>query len=110
MESAVTAPVSGHVKRVVVHEGQLSSLIFKLRIDISFLLRRLYQPGRSRGGNRPLGTGMYRILLLEGIKRKMGTRSVILLFRLYHHQSLLSFRKIGEKEERREAYKCISIH
>lgn len=26
MESAVTAPVSGHIKRVVVHEGMLAVL------------------------------------------------------------------------------------
>ena len=27
MESAVTAPVSGHIKRVVVHEGMLLSIV-----------------------------------------------------------------------------------
>ena len=31
MESAVTAPVSGHVKRVVVHEGMLSPLVIGMR-------------------------------------------------------------------------------
>lgn len=29
MESAVTAPVSGHVKRVVVHEGKQTLCCFK---------------------------------------------------------------------------------
>ena len=47
MESAVTAPVSGHVKRVVVQEGE--RLLFSLLAVhvLTLVHRRLHQPGRS---------------------------------------------------------------
>jgi pyruvate carboxylase len=34
MESAVTAPVSGHVKRVVVHEGDTIATISKISLIV----------------------------------------------------------------------------
>ena len=53
MESAVTAPVSGHIKRVVVQEGAFM-LSICLRSAIQCLYRRLDQPGRLGRGARPL--------------------------------------------------------
>ncbi len=44
MESAVTAPVSGHIKRVVVHEG--GHLVIRSRFpNPRPRYRRLHQPG-----------------------------------------------------------------
>lgn len=47
MESAVTAPVSGHIKRVLVHEGGL--LYVFLGHIFERVPRRLDQSGRSCG-------------------------------------------------------------
>jgi hypothetical protein len=53
MESAVTAPVSGHVKRVVVHEGRFFSAMY-IYPSQHLSSRRLHQPRRSRRGDRSL--------------------------------------------------------
>ena len=45
MESAITAPVSGHIKRVLVHEGAL--FLCFARAVFECVSRRLDQPGRS---------------------------------------------------------------
>ncbi len=53
MESAVTAPVSGHVKRVVVHEGGLMLPSWKSNLfsDADVARRGLNRPRRPRCGN-----------------------------------------------------------
>lgn len=51
MESAVTAPVSGHVKRVVVHEGKSAYVNIEDIADHFHTPRRFHQPGRFDGGN-----------------------------------------------------------
>jgi hypothetical protein len=51
MESAVTAPVSGHVKRVVVHEGDTIANNIKDIANHAFTLRGFDQPGRFDSGN-----------------------------------------------------------
>lgn len=49
MESAVTAPVSGHIKRVVVQEGKRGVVL--INHSLTVLLRRLHCPRRSHGRN-----------------------------------------------------------
>ena len=53
MESAVTAPVSGHVKRVVVHEGELMLRSWKSNksSDVNAARRGLHRPRGPRCGN-----------------------------------------------------------
>jgi hypothetical protein len=52
MESAVTAPVSGHVKRVVVHEGEIIDNKNHNILDNASTLRGFDQSRRFDGGNR----------------------------------------------------------
>ena len=54
MESAVTAPVSGHIKRVLIQEGVWFCIVLGLLFEC--VSRRLAQPGRSCGRDRSLKT------------------------------------------------------
>ena len=56
MESSVTAPVSGHVKRVVVHEGMLMLRCWKSSslTGVNTARRGFNRPRRPCCGNRTL--------------------------------------------------------
>ena len=80
MESAVTAPVSGHIKRVVVQEGMRYRYDSKLASDC--LPRRFDQPGRLDCGDCALKERF----LANFVYKSMYIRIQIKTQRIIHEQ------------------------
>lgn len=103
MESAVSAPVSGHIKRVAVHEGM--SLLFTKsagywnRADAlppRFSFRRLDFSGRPHCGNRPLNKSSYHtryVMHMHAghVYQAAVCRSDVNLSRMYNNRFVLMY-------------------